>query len=68
MYVKVFHNLLLSFYARGGTFSFPMWLFPPFVILFGVLGEKGVVIHDYETFLLFREQCDLSKRLICAKK
>lgn len=27
---------------------------------------KGVVIHDCETFLLFREQCDLSKRLIYA--
>lgn len=45
-----------------------MWLFPPFLIIFGVLGEKGVVVHDCETFFLFREQCDLSKRLIYAKK
>lgn len=37
-------NFLLFGNARRGAFSFPMWLFPLFLI---ILDEKGIVVHDY---------------------
>lgn len=54
--------------ARRGAFSFPMWLFPLFLIILRVLGEKGIAVCDCETSLPFRKQCYMSRMVICAKR